>query len=173
MAWVESNCPSDCGIVWGDDNNSQRPPKPSHNRLGSYSRPRPSLFFKVGFFKKNFDFHCSSTLRDRNVCGQLKADRSVRFCDSGHYALQRSFELSLRCSRFPSESAEGSRSRKGAKTIGRGEGRKRNESFLLSSPLPPSSSCLFLLPGSCRSLLALAWQGTDCYAGFFKFGSVN
>ena len=49
MAWVESNYPSDCGIVWGDDNKSQRPPKPSHNRLGSYSRPRPSLFSKVGY----------------------------------------------------------------------------------------------------------------------------
>ena len=52
MAWVESNCPSDCGIVWGDaecEDNSQRPPKPSHNHLGSYSRPRLSLFSKVGY----------------------------------------------------------------------------------------------------------------------------
>ena len=49
MAWVESNCPSDCGIVWGDDGYCNRPPKQSHNRLGSYSRPRPSLFFKVGY----------------------------------------------------------------------------------------------------------------------------
>ena len=31
MAWVESNCPSDCGIVWGNakcDDNSQRLPSP-------------------------------------------------------------------------------------------------------------------------------------------------
>ena len=53
MAWVESNCPRDCGIVcWGDaecDDNSQRPPKPSHNHLGSYSQPRLSLFSKVGY----------------------------------------------------------------------------------------------------------------------------
>ena len=53
MAWVESSCPSDCGIVWGDDNNSHRPPKQSHNHLGSYSRPRPSLFFKVCYRDQN------------------------------------------------------------------------------------------------------------------------
>ena len=53
MAWVESNWPRDCGIVCGDaecDDNSQRPPKPSHNHLGSYSRPRLSLFSKVGYY---------------------------------------------------------------------------------------------------------------------------
>ena len=52
MVWVESSCPSDCGKVWGDVgyyHNIQRPPKQSHNRLGSYSRPRPSLIFKVGY----------------------------------------------------------------------------------------------------------------------------
>ena len=59
MAWVESNCPRDCGIVWGDaecDDNSQRPPKPSHNHLGNYSRPRLSLFFKVGYYQRMQDF---------------------------------------------------------------------------------------------------------------------
>ena len=54
MAWVESNCPSDCGIVWGDDGYCYRPPKQSHNRLGSYSRPRPSLFFKVGYWRSSW-----------------------------------------------------------------------------------------------------------------------
>ena len=51
IAWVESSCPSDCGKVWGDVgyyHRIQRPPKQSHNRLGSDSRPRPSLIFKVG-----------------------------------------------------------------------------------------------------------------------------
>ena len=53
IAWVESNCPSDCGKVWGDVgccHRSQCPPKQSHNRLDNYSRPRPSLIFKVGYF---------------------------------------------------------------------------------------------------------------------------
>ena len=51
-AWVESSCPSDCGKVWGDVgycHRIQRPPKQSHNHLGSYSRPRLSLFSKVGY----------------------------------------------------------------------------------------------------------------------------
>ena len=51
IAWVESSCPSDCGKVWGDVGYChciQRPPKQSHNRLDNYSRPRPSLIFKVG-----------------------------------------------------------------------------------------------------------------------------
>ena len=53
IAWVESSCPSDCGKVWGDVgyyHRIQRPPKQSHNPLVSYSRPRPSLFSKVGYF---------------------------------------------------------------------------------------------------------------------------
>ena len=52
IAWVESSCPSDCGKVWGDVrycHRIQRPPKQSHNHLGSYSRPRLSLFSKVGY----------------------------------------------------------------------------------------------------------------------------
>ena len=52
IAWVESSCPSDCGKVWGDVgycHRIQRPPKQSHNPLVSYSRPRPSLFSKVGY----------------------------------------------------------------------------------------------------------------------------
>ena len=51
IAWVESSCPSDCGKVWGDVGYCHRiqcPPKQSHNRLDNYSRPRPSLIFKVG-----------------------------------------------------------------------------------------------------------------------------
>ena len=51
-AWVESSCPRDCGKVWGDVgyyHRIQRPPKQSHNRLSSYTRPRPSLIFKVGY----------------------------------------------------------------------------------------------------------------------------
>ena len=52
MAWVESSCPSDCGKVGGTLAiifAFLRPPKQSHNHLGSYSRPRPSLIFKVGY----------------------------------------------------------------------------------------------------------------------------
>ena len=53
MAWVESNFPSDCGIVWGGGTLNAMiianvPPIPSHTHLGSYSRRRLSLFFKVG-----------------------------------------------------------------------------------------------------------------------------
>ena len=55
IAWVESSCPSDCGKVWGDVgycHRIQRPPKQSHNPLVSYSRPRPSLFSKVGYLQQ-------------------------------------------------------------------------------------------------------------------------
>ena len=52
IAWVKSSCPSDCGKVWGDVGYNHRiecPPKQSHIRLSSYSRPRPSLILKVGY----------------------------------------------------------------------------------------------------------------------------
>ena len=52
ITWVESSCPRDCGKVWGNVgycHRIQRPPKQSHNPLVSYSRPRLSLFSKVGY----------------------------------------------------------------------------------------------------------------------------
>ena len=42
----------DCGKIWrviGYCHRIQHPPKQSLNRLGSYSRSRPSLIFKVGY----------------------------------------------------------------------------------------------------------------------------
>ena len=55
--WWPGSRVTDQGIVklfGGDaecDDNSQRPPKPSHNHLGSYSGPRLSLFSKVGYLQ--------------------------------------------------------------------------------------------------------------------------
>ena len=86
MAWVESNCPSDCGIVWGATecyDNSQRPPKPPHNRLGSYSRPRLSLFFKVGYktnSKQDYSLDYRHMICNRATNNEAKEDYSGCCC---------------------------------------------------------------------------------------------
>ena len=56
IAGIESSRLSDCGKVWGDVgyyHRIQRPPKQSHNRLGSYSRPKAITHFQSGLFCMN------------------------------------------------------------------------------------------------------------------------
>ena len=89
-AWVESSCPSDCEKIWegGVDvcyyHRIQHPPKQSHNHLGSHSRPRPSLIFKVGYWilDSNQNFNLSKYGPVTSVKCEQRVQAWFSFCFS-------------------------------------------------------------------------------------------